>query len=242
MALLVLPPSAGDRPRFRLSTGEELDADFREPVQQRLVRWWASAPPRIAPWRREKNPFRILIAEMLLQQTPSDRVAAVYPSLVSTYSTPSALAAASDDELSRLLEPLGIRRRVQTLKSCARSLVQDFRGRVPETYDALVSLPGVGNYTARAVRWMAFNQREGTVDAPSGRLLARLTGLPRRREPGYDRELWALGDWLAFGADRSYFFALLDLAHFHCRPSPDCNGCPLTTACATVRVAHRAPD
>lgn len=123
---------------------------------QRQVYAWFDREGRTLPWRTTKNPYRILVSEMMLQQTQVERVLPKYREFLRAFPTLRALSKASTGDVLRLWQGLGYNRRARFLKSAAEAAVVDFGGRLPADVDALQSLPGIGPYTARAIAAFAF--------------------------------------------------------------------------------------
>ncbi len=137
-----------------------------------LLRWYR-ANARDLPWRRTQDPYRIWVSEIMLQQTRVAAVLGYYARFLEAFPTVEALAAAPEDQLMKLWEGLGYYSRARNLQKAAR-LVAD-RGGFPDTYDGLLALPGVGDYTAAAIASAAFARREAAVDGNVLRVVTRLT-------------------------------------------------------------------
>ena len=137
-----------------------------------LLRWYR-ANARDLPWRRTQDPYRIWVSEIMLQQTRVAAVLGYYARFLEAFPTVEALAAAPEDQLMKLWEGLGYYSRARNLQKAAR-LVAD-RGGFPDTYDGLLALPGVGDYTAAAIASAAFARREAALDGNVLRVVTRLT-------------------------------------------------------------------
>ena len=129
---------------------------------------WFRRNGRDFPWRDTRNPFRILIAEVLLRQTQAARVVDPYIHLVTTYPDPASLAEADVDGLRQWFKPLGLVRRADRLVVCAHRLLRHYGGQVPRDLRSLQSLPGIGRYSARATLCMAFNHPLPMIDEGIG--------------------------------------------------------------------------
>lgn len=116
------------------------------------------------PWRNTENPYWILVSEVMLQQTQVDRVVPYYKAFLKKFPTVSALAKAPLVDVLRVWQGLGYNRRAKMLHDAAKATMINHSGRIPRDYEALVSLPGVGDYTAKAVRVFAFNEREALIE------------------------------------------------------------------------------
>src|SRR5579885_408878 len=196
---------------------------------------WDARYRRVFPWRTTNNPFHIMMAELMLRRTQARQVVHVYERFVAKYPDAQALALASEEEVAQVLFSLGLAWRVPAFQQIARLLVEKYQGQVPASYDALIALPGVGDYVASAVCCFAYGQARSIIDTNTVRIAGRLFGLQthaesRRRKP--IRTL--LQELLDRQSPKSYNYALLDLAAQICTPSsPDCQTCPLLSYCVT---------
>jgi A/G-specific adenine glycosylase len=185
------------------------------------------------PWRRTRSPFQLLLAEVLLQRTTGSHVLAAYEELVRQAPTASSLAAIPETKLASSVRRLGLNKRVPVLARLGQELVRRHRGRVPRPLEELMALPGVGRYTASAVRCFAFGQHEPIVDSGIARVLRRTFDLPLGRRVTADRELWEFADRLLGKRNaRRHNLALLTIAQTYCRARPKCPPCPLVRVCA----------
>lgn len=208
-------------------------------AEQRRVLTWAEANRRDLPWRRTRDPWRVLVAEVMLQQTQADRVVAHYEAFIAAYPDPAACAAAPLDEVLRAWVGLGYPRRARNLHATATLVVERHGGTVPGDLDDLLALPGIGPYTARAVLAFAFEQDVAVVDTNTGRVLARRAG--ERLTPA--RAQAAADAWVPAGHGWAWNQGLLDLGALRCRPTdPECTGCPVRRTCAWARSGWPAPD
>ncbi|MEP6598694.1 MAG: A/G-specific adenine glycosylase [Actinomycetota bacterium] len=208
-----------------------------------LLNWYGHAA-RELPWRRsDASPWAVLVSEIMLQQTQVSRVLAGYDAWLARWPTPAALAADSPGNAVRMWGKLGYPRRALHLHSCARAIDTRFGGRVPADVDALLSLPGVGEYTARAVAAFAFGQRHPVVDTNVARVCARLmrgqgaAGPPSTARAAGDRAAVeaVLPDDPARAARVSA--ALMELGALVCTArSPRCTACPVASRCAWQRA------
>jgi len=209
-----------------------------------LLDWYARTA-RDLPWRRPgTTPWAVLVSEVMLQQTPVTRVLPAYASWLSRWPTPAALAADSPGEAVRAWGKLGYPRRALRLHACATALVSRFGGEVPSSVEALLELPGVGSYTARAVATFAFGQRQPVVDTNVRRIVARaFDGQGEAGPPSISRDLSAvealLPDQPAVAARVS--IAFMELGALVCTArTPRCDQCPLRSSCAW-RLAGAPP-
>ena len=205
-------------------------------IRRRLLVWWASGGKRAFPWRHSRDPYAYYLAEMLLQRTRAENVAPVYRELFARAPTVAALAGLPLRSLRALIRPLGLPARADLISKAARSIVADFGSRVPLDPQELISLPGVGPYTARAVPVFAVGARYALLDWTTARVIGRLFGLPARKRPNADSHLRALARQLLGRADpRKLNWALIDLAATLCGVRPQCSECPLHSHCEVGR-------
>ena len=198
------------------------------------LRRWGPEHFRPFPWRQTEAPYPILLAEILLHRTQVKQMVAGYEQLLAAYPDIPALAAADRETLHTLLFSLGLRWRIDLLLTMAQEIAARFDGRIPAEKAALLSLPGVSEYIAAAVRCFAWNQPEALLDTNTVRITGRLLGWPvkdpSRRNARFRQALQTLVDP---AAPRAFNYALLDLAHLVChkRQPPLCGECPLEPWC-----------
>ena len=203
--------------------------------QRRLLAWYARHG-RDLPWRRTREPYRILVSEIMLQQTQVDRVIPKYEQFLERYPTMEDLAAARARDVRRLWYPLGYNVRPLRLHAIARETVARYGGRLPDTDEDLRRLPGIGRYTAGAIRSFAYGQDAAILDTNVRRVLGRVFLGPRRlRRMRGETGWWNLSSALV-PRGRAYDFnqALMDFGATWCTPrKPRCTPCPMKTFCAS---------
>jgi A/G-specific adenine glycosylase len=207
-------------------------------ARERVLEWFGRAG-RGLPWRATRDPYRVLVAEMLAQQTQAARAAAAWPRFLERFPDVEALAAATPAEVLRAWQGIGYNRRAIALQAAARAVVE--RGGWPETVEGLAALPGVGPYTARAVACFALGQQVAPVDTNVARVLARaLTGGdPGDLGPAARQRL--ADEAMPPGRAWEWSSALMDVGALHCRPQPRCQGCPLAPGCRWRALGPAAP-
>ncbi|MDP8962073.1 MAG: A/G-specific adenine glycosylase [Actinomycetota bacterium] len=212
---------------------------FRAAFVRTLLAWGLGRRANL-PWRSTQNPWSVLVAETMLQQTQTTRVAPRYRDFLATFPNPAACAAAPPGEILRRWEGLGYNRRAVSLHRAARVIVERHDGVVPDDHDALLALPGVGPYTARAVRSLAFGHECGVLDTNAARVLARaLAG--RRLGRGEAQRL--ADSMVPAGRSRDWNQAVMDLGSGVCtRRVPRCGDCPVLHLCAWAATAWQQPD
>ena len=217
------------------STKGEKDAISKKAKEQfqTIVVSWFNHNSREFPWRTTSNPFHILIAEVLLRQTQAYRVVEHYKEFIAGYPTPGALAQVKSSELVEWFRPLGLVRRADRLIEASGLIVHQHGGYVPSDLDALMSLPGIGEYSARAVLCLAFGAAVPMVDEGSGRLLRRVWGLPKKGPAYNDRSLLGFAKQLIpRNQSREFNLGLLDIASAYCHVrKPICEACPVAGIC-----------
>jgi A/G-specific adenine glycosylase len=211
--------------------------------QRRLLAWYARHG-RDLPWRRTRRPYRVLVSEIMLQQTQVDRVIPKYHEFLRQYPTMRRLAEARPDEVRRLWYPLGYNARPFRLHAIAREAMARYQGRLPRTAEALRALPGIGRYTAGAILAFAYGSDVPVLDTNVRRVLGRVFVGPRRMARLKGENVW----WELAGAlvpaGRGYDFnqALMDFGATWCTPRrPRCGRCPMRGFCAS-RLAPSPPS
>jgi A/G-specific adenine glycosylase len=201
-----------------------------------LVSWYQREGRRL-PWRETADPYRILVSELMLQQTQVNTVLAYYDRWLAKFPTLAALAAADEQEILREWQGLGYYSRARNLHRCARQLVENGDGRLPENVTELARLPGIGRYTAGAIVSFAFNKPAPILDANVTRVLARLINLQACVDGVTGRRiLWAIAENLVKDGDpRLVNSAIMELGAILCLPrNPRCILCPVRTFCRAV--------
>jgi A/G-specific adenine glycosylase len=229
-----------------------VDGASLEETRERVLAWFAEAG-RDLPWRATRDPYRVLVAEVLAQQTQAARAAAAWPRFLERFPDVATLAAAAPAEVLRAWQGLGYNRRALALHRTAQAVEE--RGGWPDTVEGLAALPGVGPYTARAVACFALGRRVAPVDTNVARVLARslagadpaqLTPAARQRLADEALPPPAHGPAVPGAPDRSgrawtWSSALMDVGALHCRPRPRCEGCPLAPSCRWRALGPAAP-
>jgi len=190
---------------------------------------WFAAHARDLPWRHERTPYRVWVAEIMLQQTQVDTVVAYYQRFMERFPTLEALAQAPLEEVLRLWEGLGYYRRAQALHQAAQLVLERHHGELPAAPQALRRLPGIGAYTAGAVASLAFGIAVPAVDGNVRRVVARLLAMPELDSATAEEAVRLL-----LPADRPGAFneALMELGALICRPrAPQCSLCPWEPFC-----------
>ena len=218
--------------------------DF-ERARTALLRWF-DANGRTFPWRSEPTPYRVWVSEIMLQQTTTQTVEGYFSRFLERFPNATALAEADEATVLKYWEGLGYYRRARSLRAAAVEMVERFGGDVPERFEDVLSLPGVGRYCAGAILSFGFDRRAPILEANTTRLHARLLGLRLETTTAAAQKiLWrAAEDWLPLDAEKSrkpnvyrrLNGALTDLGRLVCSPtSPKCDACPLAEFCESWR-------
>jgi A/G-specific adenine glycosylase len=209
-----------------------------EAIRRGLTAWYRRSH-RDLPWRRSADPYRVWLSEAMLQQTRVETVVPYYERFLERFPSVEALARADEQQVLKAWEGLGYYSRARNLKRAAEQVVRDHGGALPRDARALTALPGIGRYTAGAIRSIAFGERAPLADGNVRRVLARLRAQPRPSE----REVWALAEQLVPEREPGAFNqALMELGATLCLPrQPRCPGCPVRAQCAAA-AAGRPED
>jgi A/G-specific adenine glycosylase len=237
----------------RSSTPRSPKPKSAQAFTRRLLAWFARAG-RDLPWRRTRDPYRVLVSEFMLQQTQVSRVTDYYPRFLARFATLERLAEAPPRAVREAWDGLGYYARAKNLHRLARAVVRHQNGRLPQDPAALVQLPGVGRYTAGAVASFAYERPVPAVDTNVARVLRRVffgregrgaRGVGPQRHPDVPRptpgSLWSLARLLVpKDGKRAWRFnqAMMELGALICvARKPKCPVCPVRRVCLTGRGA-----
>lgn len=189
---------------------------------------WGSGSLRDLPWRRTNDAWQVLVSEIMLQQTSVARVLPKYEAFLDAFPDAYSLANAPLGDALRLWTGLGYPRRCRNLHSAAQVIVSEYDGVIPNDLDLLLALPGIGQYTARAVMAFAFHSQVAVVDVNVSRVLSRLRG-----EPMKAKDLQVMADELVpLGLSWEWNQVMMDFGARQCVVrTPDCASCPLQKEC-----------
>jgi len=205
--------------------------------RRRLLRWFRRYG-RDLPWRRTRDPYRVLVSEVMLQQTQVRRVEEYYHAFLERFPTLETLARARPATVREHWDGLGYYRRAANLHRLARQVVRDCAGRLPAEPDRLLDLPGIGRYTAGAVAAFAFERAEPAVDTNVARVLRRAFHPRTPSRPDHPR-LWQTAAALQprRGATAwAWNQAIMELGALICQARvPRCGDCPVRSECKTGR-------
>ena len=213
--------------------------------QHRLLAWFRRHR-RDLPWRSSRDPYRIWVAEVMLQQTRIAAVIPYYDRFLARFPTVESLAAARPQEVLKFWSGLGYYSRARNLQSAAKQIVAGHHGKFPRELEAALALPGIGRYTAAAVLSIAYGVPLAVLDGNVARVLARLGAIRGDlRAPARWQQLAATADaLLARRAAADWNQALMELGEIICTPQiPRCRECPVSRSCRayTLQLVHKIP-
>jgi A/G-specific adenine glycosylase len=206
---------------------------LKKNIQQKLLRWFEKNK-RDLPWRRTRDPYAIWISEMMLQQTQVATVIPYYKNFLKSFPTVRHLARADLSDVLRVWEGFGYYSRARNLHKAARTVITLFNGKIPDEPEDLLSLPGIGRYTAGAILSIAFNREAPILDGNVKRVVARTFAIPGDpKEVKTEQKLWEIsGALIPRGHASSFNQALMELGATVCAPkAPLCLVCPLHGLC-----------
>ena len=199
---------------------------------------WFDANSRKLPWRVSYSPYQVWISEIMLQQTQVKTMLPYFHRWMARFPDVPSIAKAPEDEMLRFWEGLGYYARARNIRKAAQVMVTEYDGEVPDDFDSVRKLPGIGRYTAGAIMSFAFNADYPAPDANAGRILARVFDIAH---PSGSKEfaetVWrTASNILPPGRARDFNQALMDLGSLVCLSNePSCAGCPLSCCCAAFR-------
>ena len=202
-----------------------------------LINWYEKNK-RDLPFRHTNDPYAIWISEIMLQQTTVTAVIPYYYRFLSTYPTVKDLANASLDDVYKLWEGLGYYRRAKNLHLAAIKIVDEFEGIFPRDHTDILSLPGIGPYTASAISSFAYHEEYAAIDGNALRVLSRMLCLHDNiAQAKTIKRITDYANKMIVGKDSASFNqGLMDLSNAYCRPkNPDCSNCPLVTYCQAYK-------
>lgn len=197
---------------------------------------WHAAKRRSFSWRDKPSPYRILVAEVFLQRTPASRVERYFENFIAKFPDPETLAAADSGKLQVEFSQLGLKKRLEWLVRTARVICERFEGKVPDNFDDLINLPGVGTYTAAAVLSFGFGEDVPMVDVNVVRVMRRHFAVSGPKKSGtYEKTRTMVKDMTRPGMSKATNEALLDFGALVCRHRPLCTSCPVAETCTRFR-------
>jgi len=217
-----------------VKNAEEKVGDFVSCIPDLLK--WLEQRGREYPWRATTDPWKVYLAEILLQRTRGDAVEKIYSDVIKQFPDPEALYEASDEEIRDAVHSLGfVNHRQRTLKEVGKIFTDQYDGEVPDSIDELKKPWRVGDYSARATQLFAREKPMALVDANFARVIGRVFDYEMPQQPHKSNEVYAFLESLTPDDPdiaRSFNLAILDLGALVCTPdNPDCESCPISAAC-----------
>jgi len=207
--------------------------------QYSLLNWYEQNK-REMPWRGTKDPYKIWISEIMLQQTRVDQAWPYFENFMEQFPTVFELAKANQQQVLKAWEGLGYYSRARNLHAASKTIVEEYEGKLPDTYDEIIKLKGIGPYTAAAVTSIAFGKPNAVVDGNVIRLLTRYFGIEDDvRSTKTVRQVQELANALISDEYPAEFNqAMMELGSTVCKPAnPDCSNCPIQTGCIATKMA-----
>ena len=213
---------------------EAVNRDTVVKFARELLHWNRTENDRQMPWKGEKDPYKIWLSEVILQQTRVDQGLKYYENFITNFPDVFALAGAPDEKVFKLWEGLGYYSRCRNLIASARYIAEQLHGVFPRTYDEILKLKGVGNYTAAAIASFASNLPYAVLDGNVFRVLSRIFAIDTPVDDTAGKKLFAslAQGMLPAGEAASYNQAIMDFGAVVCKPVPLCDKCFFNTHCA----------
>lgn len=199
-----------------------------------LLQWNETVNTRQMPWKGEKDPYKIWLSEIILQQTRVEQGLPYYQRFVTTFPDVHALANAPEDQVMRLWQGLGYYSRARNLHATAKYVSRELKGQFPDTFPELKKLKGVGDYTAAAIASFAYNKPHAVVDGNVVRVLSRVFGMPESYYTAEGKKIFqqAAQNFCDDGSPGLYNQAIMDFGATVCTPqNPLCSTCPVQKIC-----------
>jgi A/G-specific adenine glycosylase len=195
---------------------------------------WYEQNKRILPWRTTKDPYKIWLSEIILQQTRIAQGLPYYQTFVKNFPTVKSLASAKPDKVLRLWQGLGYYSRARNLHACAKQIVKTLNGKFPSSFEELKKLPGIGDYTAAAIASISFREPVAVVDGNVFRVLARVFGIDKDIASSEGKKYFFKKANELIPTDTPDIFnqAVMEFGALHCTPqTPKCESCPFERSC-----------
>ena len=196
-----------------------------------LLKWYQDYGERTLPWRRTNNPYKIWISEIMLQQTQIKMATPYYLKWIKQYPTLIRLSEAKLDDLLILWQGLGYYRRVENISKTAKIIKKHYNAQLPDNYDELIQLPGIGDYTASAILAIAYNKMHIAIDGNIKRIISRVYILPKKQQSLIQYKKYTK-KYISMKNPGDSIQLLMDIGRTICKPvNPLCTKCPLSFRC-----------
>lgn len=207
--------------------------------QSSLLSWYQEHK-REMPWRGEKDPYKIWISEIMLQQTRVEQARPYFERFMGLFPTVYELASASQQEVLKAWEGLGYYSRARNLHAASKMIVNDYDGKIPETYNEIIKLKGIGPYSAAAITSIAFGKPNAVVDGNVIRVVTRYAGIEDdvRKNKTTKQVQEIVNGLISHKEPANFNQAMMELGSIVCTPTnPDCLNCPIQTGCIATKTA-----
>ncbi|HDQ45788.1 MAG TPA: A/G-specific adenine glycosylase, partial [bacterium] len=235
-------PDPARSPGSSLSVVMPVPSPRRADYESRILHWF-DANRRVMPWRGTRDPYRIWVSEIMLQQTRVATAVEYFNRFIRSFPTVRDLAAAESHDVMKVWEGLGYYARARNLHRAAKEIVQRFGGCIPDRAEDLLSLPGIGRYTTGAILSIAFGRPAPVLDGNVIRVLSRFFQITDNVDrSATQKRLWALAESLLPRTRiRDFNEAMMELGALVCTPKrPGCDSCPLSDLCTARRIGIQA--
>lgn len=204
----------------------------KEPLAGLLIKWYRKKG-RTFPWRKTRDSYKILIAEIMLQRTRANQVVPVYLSFLKEFPDLYTLDKASIEEIMKYFSKLGLTHRAGRIKTLTKDLIEKFNGKIPDNREDLLTLPSIGEYVSDALLCFSFEKSVGVLDSNVCRIIGRIFSIRSNGEARRDSRFRRLVDELVpSDQTKEYNWALIDLGALICKPrNPLCDQCPVKSLC-----------
>ena len=229
----MMPPACSPViPAIHLSLPPTLGESLKKKIRRLLLEWFQKNR-RTLPWRQSRDPYKIWISEIMLQQTQVAAVIPYFERFLGHFPTLQDLAQASLPEVLRSWAGLGYYSRARNLKKAAEIISREYRGIFPREFEQVLALPGIGRYTAGAILSIAFGRPYAVVDGNVTRVLSRLLLLKGEQNGKFIKQVWRLaGELLPLSTPGEFNEGMMELGATVCMPRhPQCAECPLKSIC-----------
>ena len=216
----------------------KINTQLERKFQRKLLQWFRFSQ-RELPWRKTRDPYKIWISEIMLQQTQVKTVGSYYERFIRRFPNVRCLAKASAGDVMKLWEGLGYYSRARNLHMAAKIVVKQYQGKIPDSLDRLVLLPGIGRYTAGAILSIAFGKSVPVLDGNVIRVLTRFFHITENvQKLDTEKHLWVLAETLLPGKNiQDYNQGLMELGALVCKPKqPLCDFCPVAEMCRAKQL------
>ena len=207
-------------------------------LQSRLLSWYCKNGRKHLPWRKDSDPYRVLVAEVLLRRTRVEQVIPVFEEVVERYPDLDSLANANESQLEMIISPIGLKSRAESLKKIAKQIVTNYNGKLPLKQAMLENLSGIGPYISNSILVFGYGKRRAIIDGNISRIYNRIFNMSRMKDSSRDIEMRRFArEMLPDEGFVKYNAALLDFGALVCTyRKPRCEQCVITDLCQYFKL------